>query len=182
MSLISDILTGKLFKFRIASGADVDTGTSDSLLVTPKSLKDSQLGTINPGNETVAVMPFSLPNLSLLSGSTSFTLSEYYQLTPDNGNGYFYTGRGNVFTARLFVYAKIDISGTGEACLWNVTDNAAVAGSTVSFNTTQYTLFKSADFTMLPNKVYTVAVRRSSATATIAYVRSALVTIKIPKA
>ncbi len=180
MSIISDILSGKIFKFKTASGADVDAGTSDKLIVTPSSLKNSSAGTVN---ETVATMHFGMSNSPLFTNSTFFTLADHYELTPDSGNGYFYTGRGNVFTARLFVYAKIDnLGGTGEICLYNVSDNVVVSGSTVSFNTTQYAIYKSADFTLLPNKAYAIGVRRSSAFATNAYLRAALATIKIPKA
>jgi hypothetical protein len=165
----------------MATGADVDAGTSDKLLVTPKSLKDSQVGDTLP-NETVSVMPFYISSFGMVNNQTTFDVGDHYIPTPDSGNGYFYTNRGNVFTARLFVYGRIDISGTGEACLWNVSDNVQVIGSTVSFSVNQYALFKSGDFTILPNKVYAVALRRSSFTATNAYLRAALVTIKIPKA
>jgi hypothetical protein len=180
MSIISDILSGKLFKFRTATGSDVDAGTSDKLIITPLSLKNSSLGS---GTEAVASMHFGISNPPLITGSTFFSLADHYELTPDTGNGYFYTGRGNVFTARLFVYAKIDNpGGLGEACLYNVSDNTVVSGSTVSFGTTAYVNYKSADFNLLPNKAYAVGIRRSSAFATNAYLRAALVTIKIPKA
>ena len=164
MSIIADILSGRIFKFKTALGSDVDAGTSDKLLVTPLSLKSSGLGS---GNETVASMHFGISNPPLFTNSTFFSLADHYEITPDSGNGYFYTGRGNVFTARLFVYAKIDNpGGVGECCLYNVSDNAVVAGSTVLFNATQYAIYKSADFNLLPNKAYAVAVRRYSAFST----------------
>lgn len=180
MSIISDILSGKLFKFRTAAGTDVDQGTSDKLIVTPLSLKNSALGS---GNEAVASMHFGISNPPLFTNSSFFTLADQYQITPDTGNGYFYSGRGNIFTAHLYAYAKIDnFGGSGEVCLYNVSDNVVVSGSTVSFSSTAYGIFKSADFTLLPNKAYTVGVRRSSVFSTNAYLRTVLVTIKIPKA
>lgn len=43
MSLLSDILSGRLFNFKTAQGSDIDAGTSNKLLTTPLSLATSSL-------------------------------------------------------------------------------------------------------------------------------------------
>ena len=137
-------------------------------------------GSVMEGNEVAAFLQF-LMSQEVTSGSSSFSPGVEYGIIPDNG--YYYTGRAASYTARLYAYVKADSGVTGEAALYDVAAGAVVTGSTISFTSNSYALLQSADFTLLPGKVYTYALRRvAGGLLTNARIRSAMITIKLPKA
>lgn len=159
MTLIADLLTGKFFRFRLAVGSDIIAGTSNKMLVTPKSLKDAGWVPIS-GNVS---LPFLLSQ-EVFVGSTSFSPGSLYGILPAAAN----------YTAKLHAYAKADNGSAGEIALWDIAAGSMVNGSQISFNSSSYQLKSSSNFTVTPGKVYTFALRRTSFQAGIIYLRTAL--------
>jgi hypothetical protein len=168
MPLISDLLTGKFFRFRLASGADVLVGTSQKHLVTPKSLLDAGLVPPSSGGSAGASIPFVL-NQQVVANFTSFSAGSHYGILP---------AAPSPLSARLYAYCNADPGGAaGEVCLWDVAANSMVSGSVITVNAVPLTLYQSAVFNVAPGKVYTYALRRTNTLATFIYLRSALLVI-----
>jgi hypothetical protein len=176
MSIIADILTGKLFRFKTATGPDVDAGVTDKKIVTPVSILASSFL-----SERTSVLHF--PSASdVNTSSTNFQPGAIYNLTSSTGNHYFLTNRQNSFTAKFFAYVKADSGAAGEICLWDIGASAIVTGSTIAFNNTGFSILASGEFSIQANKVYTYAIRKTSGgLLTNVSFRTALVTFKIPK-
>ena len=77
MTLFADLLTGKFFRFRLASGTDILAGTSNKMIVTPKSLKDA--GWV-PSSLGISI-PFVLSQ-DVYSSSTAFAVGSTYGILP----------------------------------------------------------------------------------------------------
>ena len=103
-------------------------------------------------------------------------------LTAPSGNGYFFSGRGNSFSAQLIVYAKVDSGAVGEISLVDIATGLTVSGSPISVSSTSYGIVASPVFTIQAGKVYSYAMRRlSGGILTNVYLRTALITFSIPK-
>jgi hypothetical protein len=162
MTLFADLLTGKFFRFRLAAASDILAGTSNKMIVTPKSLKDA--GWVPPS----------------LSGSIPFVLSQdaYTSSTvfaPGSTFGILPAAASNL-NAKFHIYGKVDFYCAGEIGLWDVATGNIVNGSVVSFNANSYQIRSSATFLIIPGKVYTFAIRRTSFQAGFIYLRCATLT------
>jgi len=176
MSIFTEILSGKLFKLRTASGTEADSGTSDKLIVTPKSLHDSSYL-----KEAASSICFDMDS-AIQVATTTLTIGNRYALTAPTGNGYFFSGRGNSFSAQLTIYAKVDSGAVGEISLVDISTGLAVSGSQISVNSTSYVIDSSGVFTIQAGKVYSYAMRRlSGGILANVYLRTALITFSIPK-
>lgn len=165
-----DILTGRIFNFKVAAGADVNAGTSDKLIITPKALSGSDVFC----NTSI---PLVLP-ASLSAKSSAFTTSDYFFNTPVNG--FFFPNRKSIIKTQLFCFTMADSGGTGEICLQDVITGATVPGSTFSFKNISWANANSAVFEIEAGKMYTIAIRRSAGTGNKAVqLRSAILTLKL---
>jgi hypothetical protein len=160
MTLFADLLTGKFFRFRLATAADVIAGTSNTMLLTPKCLKDAGV--------TAAVDKPSIPFMlsqEVFTSFSSFSPGSLYGILP---------ATSSVLHAKLYAYARADNGSTGEIALWDVAANAIVSGSQVSISSSSYQLKNSPEFAVTPGKVYTFAIRRASFQTGFTYLRTAL--------
>lgn len=175
MSLIMDLLSGRLFKFRLASASDINQGTSDKMLITPKGLADSQLF-------TVASVPFVM-SAPFVVTSTNWTVAPYQALIPTWGTDYLFIRRANQFTARFFINCITDWNCAGEVTLWDIAANAPVGGSSIFVGQNSWMILPASLFYLNAGKVYSFAIRKTipSSTGNIT-VASALLTMQIPKA
>jgi hypothetical protein len=162
MTLFADLLTGKFFRFRLASGTDVLAGTSNKVIVTPKSLKDA--GVVP--SSLVGSIPFVLSQ-DVYSSSTVFALGSTYGILPPAASN---------LIAKFHIYGKVDFNCAGEIGLWDVATGNIVNGSVVSFNVNSYQIRSSNTFTIIPGRVYTFAIRRTSFQAGFIYLRCATLT------
>lgn len=177
ISVISDLLSGRLFRFKTAKGSDVELGTSDKLLMTPKSFKDSYFFGIN----SVSHLSFGLDS-QLSTNSQTVVIGTRFELIAPTGDSYFFSGRGNSFSARLMVYAKADSGAAGEISLIDAASGQVVTGSTIPVTQTSLTVLSSGVFTISSAKVYTYGYRKASGGLfSNIYLRSALLTFLIPK-
>lgn len=168
MALLTDLLTGRLLKLRLASGADVLAGISEKHLVTPKSLSDAGLVPPGSGGGSGISIPFVLDQ-NVFGGFTTFSPGTHYGILPSGGG---------TLQAKLYAYGYTDFGTPGQACLWDVAANSQVAGSTVTLDSSSAALKVSALFNVTPGKVYTYALRRGSGSSGFAYLRSALLAIQ----
>ena len=175
MGLFADLLSGRLFKFRIAKSTDIDQGTADNMLVTPKGLAESQLF-------TVASIPFVLPQPFVVT-STNWTVAPYQALVPTFGTDYLYIKRANQFTARFFINCITDWGCAGEVALWDINANAPIGGSHIFVGQNSWMILPASLFYLTAGKVYSIAIRKTipSSSGNI-QVASALLTMQIPKA
>ena len=161
MTLFADLLTGKFFRFRLASGTDILAGTSNKMIVTPKSLKDAGWA---PSSLSASI-PFVLSQDAYTS-STVFAPGSTFGILPAASN----------LNAKFHIYGKVDFNCAGEIGLWDVATGNIVNGSVVSFNANSYQIRSSATFLIIPGKVYTFAMRRTSFQAGFIYLRCATLT------
>lgn len=165
-----DILSGKIFNFRNAKGADVNAGVSDKLIVTPKALSESDA-------MSNASIPLALPS-SFTSKSNTFASSIFVFVIPTNG--YFFHNRKTKIQAQLFAYAIADTASTGELCLVDGITNIAVPNTTFSFNNTSWSCVNSPLIEVEAGKLYTIALRKSSGITTkTVQVKAATLTLKL---
>ncbi len=170
MTLLSDILTGRLLKLRLASGVDVLQGTSNRMLVTPKSIADA--GLLNGGGGTNS---FSSKELSFVLNQTFFTEANTFVWSQHNG---IVPPSSAPLTGKLFVFGSVDFGTLGEACLWDVATLSQVPGSVMTINTVTSNIFSSAEFPLPANKAYTFAIKRITPLNGRVNLRSALLLIK----
>ncbi len=177
MGVLTDLLSGRLFRFKSALGTDVNLGTSDKLILTPKSVKDSELI-----REAVVTVSFPLDTAASSSNAT-FAFGTRWEIMPPTGNDFGFTARANQFSARLHIYGKVDSGATGEVCLVDAATGSIVNGSSIIISSTSYSILSSSPFTIDSNKLYTYGLRRvTGALFTSAFLRSALLSFTIPKA
>jgi hypothetical protein len=151
MGRFLDLLTGHLYSFRNANGADVNLGASDKLIVTPQSLKQSDVFC----NTSI---PLVLPSL-FRTKSALFVVNSNVLVIPTNG--YFFPSRSNNIKTQLFANTIVDAGLIGELCLVDLSNNSIVANSTTSFNNSTYATISSNVFFVEAGKAYAIAIRRS---------------------
>ena len=175
MSFIADFLSGKFFKFRIAGAGDINQGTADNMLITPKGLADSQLF-------TVASIPFVLPQPFVVT-NTAWTVAPYQALVPTFGTDYLFIKRANQFTARFFINCITDWGCAGEVTLWDISAAAPVGGSSIFVGQNTWMILPASLFYLTAGKAYSFAIRKTIPTSTgNVQIGSALLTMQIPKA
>jgi hypothetical protein len=171
MGLFLDILTGRIFNFRNAKASDVNTGTSDNLIVTPKSLAGSEVFC-----NTSIPLVFTSP---LSTKTTTFTASTYQVVIPSNG--FLFPNRGTKVKIQVFANVIADIGSTGELCIWDANANVAVANTNFSFTNTGWAIVGSPIYLLDAGKVYTIAIRKKTGTNMLnVQLRSATMTLQIP--
>jgi hypothetical protein len=151
MGSFLEIFSGKLLRFRTASKADVDAGTSDKLIVTPFSLAKSTAMS-NVGFPLVVPSPWSCSATTFSYGSNPFVMP---------ANGFFFPNRQTTIQAQLFIYGITDLITTGEICIVDAITNVAVANSTLTFNNNAWGCTGGAVFQLEAGKVYNIALRKS---------------------
>ncbi len=165
-----DILSGRFFNFRKAVGLDINTGVSDTLIVTPKALSQSDVFS----NTSI---PLVL-SASLSSKTGSNVNSASFFLIPTNG--YFFPNRKTKIQAQLFAFAIADAGCTGEICLVDANTNTVVPNTTFSFTTTSWTCVNGGLIEVEAGKMYTIAIRKSiGATNKAVQLRAATITLKL---
>lgn len=170
MANFLDILTGKFFKFRTATGADIDAGISDKLIVTPESIAHS-----NAMSNTS--IPLVLPSL-FTSKVKTFYATTYVFVIPTNG--YFFTNKKTKIQAQLFAFAIADKSCKGEICLVDALTNTVVPKTTFSFGNTKWKCVNGGLFEVEAGKIYTIGLRRSVGTGNkLVQLRAATLTLKL---
>ncbi len=170
MGRFFDLLTGHLYSFRNANGADVNLGTSDKLIVTPQSLKQSDVFC----NTSI---PLVLPSL-FTTKSALFVVNSNVLLIPTNG--YFFPNRSNTIKTQLFANTIVDAGLTGEICLVDLSNNTIVPNSTISFTNSTYSTISSNVFFVEAGKAYSIALRRSLGNASkFVTLRALTLTLKL---
>ncbi len=170
MNYFLDIVTGKLFHFRNAKGSDINTGSSDKLIVTPKALLESDLFC----NTSI---PLVLPSV-FKTKSALFVVSNFVWLIPNNG--FFFPNRKPKIRTQLFAYAFADAGLIGEFCVIDIATNKIVANSTTQFKNTTYSCINSNVFELEAGKAYAIALRRVSGTSSkFVSIRAATITLKL---
>lgn len=165
-----DILSGRIFNFRNANGADINAGVSDKLIVTPKALSQSDVFS-NTSIPLVLSASFS-------SKTGNFVNSTSFFLLPTNG--YFFPNRKTKIQAQLFAFAIADAASTGEICLVDAQTNAVVPNSTFSFSNTSWTCVNGNIIEVEAGKMYTIAIRKSIGSSTKnVQLRAATLTLKL---
>jgi hypothetical protein len=165
-----DILSGRIFNFRNATGEDVNAGTSDKLIVTPKALSKSDAYS----NTSIPLVFAS----SLSTKSSSFTANQFSFVVPTNG--FFFPNRKPLIQAQLFVYVIAEAASTGEICLVDPVTNAVVQNTTFSFNNTAWACIAGNITTVEAGKAYTIAIRRSAGSSgKTVQVKAAILTLKL---
>lgn len=165
-----DILSGKIFNFRNANGADINAGVSDKLIVTPKALSQSDVF-----NNTSISLVLSA---SLSSKTGSNVNSSAFFLIPTNG--YFFPNRKTRMQAQLFAFAIADAGSTGEISLVDAQTNTVVPNTTFSFSNTSWACVNSDLIEVEAGKMYTIAIRKSVGTSTkTVQLRAATLTLKL---
>ncbi len=173
MGYFLDILTGKLFNFSNAKGIDINAGTSDKLIVTPKALADSD-------QFCNTSIPLVLPTV-FSTKSALFVVNTNVFVLPTNG--YFFLNRSTKIKAQLFGYTIVDAGLVGEVCIVDIGTNKIVANSTTAFKNTIYSCIASNIVELEAGKAYSIALRRVSGTASKSVsVRAATVTLKLVSA
>ena len=173
MGRFLDLLTGHLYSFRNANGADVNVGTSDKLIVTPQSLKQSDVFC----NTSI---PLVLPSL-IKTKSALFVVNSNVFVIPTNG--YFFPNRSNSFRTQLFANTIVDAGLIGELCLVDLSNNSIVPNSTVSFKNSSYSTISSNVFFVEAGKAYSIALRRLSGnTSKFVSLRALTLTLKLMSA
>ena len=170
MGYFLDILTGRLFNFRNAKGADINSGASDRLIVTPKALVDSDLFS----NTSI---PLVLPSV-FTTKSTLYVINSNVFVIPTNS--YFFTNKSNIIKTQLFANTLVDIGLTGEICIIDLATNNIVANSITSFTNTTYSTISSNLFYLETGKAYSIALRRvSGSSSKVVSIRAATLTLKL---
>ncbi len=171
MGYFLDILTGKLFNFRNAKGSDVNVGTSDKLIVTPKALAESDLYS----NTSI---PLVLPSV-FKTKSALYVVNNNVFVIPTNG--YFFPNRKTNIKTQVFAYAMVDAGLVGEICLVDIATNKIVANSITPFKNTSYACIVSSNLIELEaGKAYSIAIRRVSGNSSkFVFVRAATLTLKL---
>ena len=165
-----DILSGRIFNFRNATGEDVNAGTSDKLIVTPKALSKS-----DAYSNTSIPLAFAS---SLSSKSSSFTANPFVFVVPTNG--FFFPNRKPTVQAQLFVFVIADAASTGEICLVDAVTNAVVPNTTFSFSNTAWACISGNLTTVEAGKAYSIAIRRSlGSTSKTVQIKAANLTLKL---
>ncbi len=171
MGLFLDILTGRIFNFSNAKGADINVGASDRLIVTPKALSQSEAYT-NTSIPLVLASPFATKN-------ATFSPSPYQIIIPSNG--FLFPNRSNKIKVQVFANVIADVGSKGEICIWDVGANAAVANTTFGFDNSAWTIKNSNLFSLDAGKVYTLALRKTSGKPSQSVqLASAILTLQIP--
>jgi len=169
MGRFLDLLTGKLYSFANTTGLDVNAGTSDKHIVTPKSLASSDVF-CNTSLPLVLPSVFSTKSALLVVNTNVLAL-------PLNGN--FFPSRSSSIKAQYFANVMVDAGLTGELCLVDVAANSIVAGSTLSFSNSSYITLSSNVFNVEAGKAYSFAIRRvSGSSSKFVYLRGATLTLK----
>lgn len=165
-----DILSGRIFNFRNANGADINAGVSDKLIVTPKALSQSDVFS----NTSI---PLVL-SASLSSKTSTFVATTNFFLIPTNG--YFFPNRKTKIQAQLFAFAIADTGCTGEICLVDANTSVVVPNTTFSFTATSWTCVNGGLIEVEAGKIYTIAIRKSiGATSKAVQLRTATITLKL---
>lgn len=165
-----DILSGRIFNFRNAKGADINAGVSDKLIVTPKALSESDA-------MSNASIPLALPS-SFTSKVSTFTANIFVFVIPTNG--YFFHNRKTNIQAQLFAYAIADSGSAGEVCLWDAQTNTPVPNTTFSFNNNAWSCVNGSVIEIEAGKLYTIGLRKSSGIQTKqVQVKAATLTLKL---
>lgn len=165
-----DMLSGRIFNFRNAKGADINAGTSDKLIVTPKALSESDA-------MSNASIPLALPS-SFTSKSNTFSPNLFVFVVPTNG--YFFQNRKTKIKAQVFAYALADSASAGEICLWDVEVNAPVPNTAFPFKNNAWECISSPVIEIEAGKLYTIGLRRSSGIQTkTVQVKAATLTLKL---
>jgi hypothetical protein len=164
-----DILSGKIFRFKNASGSDINAGVSDKLIVTPEALSKSDAFS----NTSISLV---LP-ASLSSKSNIFTVNPVNIIIPTNGG--FFPKRKAVVQAQLFAFVICDAGCSGELCVWDANANAAIPNTNISFTNTAWACVNGSNIELETGKIYTLAIRRliGSSTKTV-QVKAATLTVK----
>lgn len=169
MERFIDLSTGKLYRFKQAVGSDVNKGLSDSLILTPKSLAESNL-LCNTSIPLVLHSPFK-------TKSALFAVNSHVLVIPLNGC--FYPNRSVNIKAQYFANAYAHSGLSGELCLVDIATRNIVNGSILSFSNSSYQTLSSSVFTVESGKVYSFALRRTKgATSKMVYLRGATLTLK----
>lgn len=166
-----DILTGRIFNFKVASADDVNAGLSDKLIITPHALSGCDVFC----NTSI---PLVLP-ASFSTKANTFTSSPYFFNTPTNG--FFFPNRKAIIKAQLFAFTIVESGSTGEMCLTDAVTGATIPGSTFSFSNTNWGNVNSGVFDIEAGKMYTIALRRSVGSGKTVQLRSALLTLKLQR-
>jgi hypothetical protein len=170
MGRFLDLLTGHLYSFKNANGVEINVGDSDKLIVTPQSLKQSDVFC----NTSI---PLVLPSL-FTTKSTLFVLNSNVLVIPTNG--YFFPNRSNSIKTQLFANTIVDAGLTGELCLVDLSNNTIVPNSIISFTNSSYATISSNVFFVEAGKAYSIALRRSAGNATqFVTLRSLTLTLKL---
>ncbi len=171
MGYFLDLLTGKLFNFRNAKGSDINAGISDRLIVTPKSLVDSD----QFSNTSI---PLVLPSV-FKTKSALFVQNSHVFVIPTNG--YYFLNRKQKIKTQLFAYAIADAGLVGELCIVDIATNSMVANSATQFKNSAYSCIASNNSIELEaGKAYAIALRRVSGSSTkFVSVRAATLTLKL---
>ncbi len=169
MGRFLDLVTGKLYSFENVSGADINKGVSDKLIVTPKALAQSDVFC----NTSI---PLVLPSVFKTS-SALYVVNSNVLVIPTNGC--FFSNRSTKIKAQLFANTIVDTGLTGELCLVDLSTNSIVANSIVRFTNSTYTTINSNVFVLEAGKAYSIALRRVSGTfSKYVSVRAATLTLK----
>lgn len=168
-----DIVTGKLFHFRNAKGSDINTGSSDKLIVTPKALAESDLF-CNTSIPLVLPSVFKTKSALYVQNSNVFVIPT---------NGFFFLNRQHKIKTQLFAYVVADADLIGEFCIVNIATNNIVANSITQFKNTTYSCINSNVFELEAGNAYAIALRRVSGTSSkFVSVRAATLTLKLVSA
>lgn len=170
MANFLDILSGRIFNFRNATGEDINAGTSDKLIVTPKALEQSNAMS-NTSISLVLPSLFTSKITSLLTNPNVFVIPT---------NGYFFLNRQAKMQAQLFVFAIAETGCTGEVCLLDALTNTIVPNSTFSFSNTTWVCVNGTIIELEAGKIYTIALRRSLGSGSkLVQLRAATLTLKL---
>lgn len=171
MGYFLDILTGRVFNFRNAKGTDINAGSDDRLIVTPKALAESDVFC----NTSI---PLVLPT-TFTTKSALYVINNNVFVVPTNG--FFFPHRKPKIKAQLFAYAMADKGLVGELCLVDIATTKIIAHSTISFQNNTYACISSSDLIELEaGKAYSLAIRRTSGVSTKSVsVRAATLTLKL---
>lgn len=165
-----DILSGRIFNFRNASGADINAGISDKLIVTPKALSQSDVFS----NTSI---PLVL-SASLISKNNIFLATSDFFLIPTNG--FFFPNRKSKIQAQLFAYTIADSGCTGEVCLVDALTSTVVPNTTFSFTNTAWSCVNGGLIEVEAGKIYTIAVRKTiGSSSKSVQLRTATITLKL---
>lgn len=176
MGRILDLFSGRLFGFKSASGADVDLGTSDRLIVTPKSLGESRLNHL----PALGQIQFAMDG-AVQVASTTLTLGSKIVMLAESAAYFFQSGGATRVDARLSVLARVDNASTGQIALANAITGQVVPGSEILINSTTLAQYTSGIFQLDMAQSYSYAMRRLTGSVLSATtLRTALITFSIP--